>query len=733
MAPALLALLLALAGFSLPAQAVFRFTSEVSATASDGTSATSKVTLTLAPGLVWHATFVACPGKGGASTPQAFYAMRGGLFGLYEGEAMCFGVLKHHGSASAGGRTLSGPGSNQQNSSGSAWTLQEDAARFTRTQDGGVIRCTPEVYLDEGPPEFALLGPGAYDFGSEGDDRYHALMTFRLTNEDLKNLQKMRKTQEGTFTSEDGYCTQRYKLTLEGVPPEDETEISVEVEEETYLGWEPEGQLAAPEQPGNSLLVKVSAHKKGDPSTARRAKLTISLPHVSKNPGVCMNWPAESAAGREGLRFRTDDFTADGPLRFVDITHLESTEEVDKVEFRVHAYDYGAWGTLRVAGKDPTGSEVTVKTRGKDTPDLSIPLDENGNRVADAWEERMGVRGLGASSDEDDQPAGKPGTRGDGLSLYEEYRGFTVKGEHVRTDARKKDLFVCDTTQLGEAAIGFFAKLTGLTVHRVTQDELGASSRVINRQSVPETHALDQHGLLIKRAPAGMKDPEAIGAPAGVDPGPPGNTEYIALPETDYVHDNAQVVVKGAQGAMSASIGVLAHELCHGVGVSHHGDATILAAQWEWEQGVTGGWRLMETLMGGDGKTAMGAGTEIHAFSEAGQELKPGDELPSEGGLKGLFHVFWKAGPSKEGTEGSGVSHCIMCYTIGRAYCSKTPGVRYVIPPQERVRDPFSMVLCDTAKGSGTNDPGHSPESHHGDAARGNCKAQIVVSDKYMK
>lgn len=726
----LLGLLLAM---GLGAQPVFTFTTEATATSSDGTSASSKVTVTLAPGSQWHGYFGTNYGGVDTRSPQKLYKLRGGLYGLREAEPMCFGILSHKGSARAGLRTLSGPGSIQQSSSGGMWTLNEDAARFTRTKDGGVFTCGPVVYQDEEPPEFGLLGPGAYDFGSAGTERYRNLLTFHLTDEDLRNLNRLRKVQEGSFTSTDGGVTQRFKLTLEGAPPEDETEISVEVEEETYLRWEPKGQLKAPREPGNNLQVTVRAHKKGDPSTPRRAKLTISVPSVSKNPGVCMNWPAESAASKEGLRFKAEDFAADGPLRFVDIAHLESTEEVEKVTFRVHAYDFGAWGTLRVAGKDLTGREVSVKTRGKDTPDLSIPLDENSNRVADAWEQRMDAMGLRGFSDEDDQPAGKPGTQGDGLSLYEEYRGFSVKGEHLRTDPRKKDVFVCDTTQLGEAGIGFFAKLTELTVHRVTQEELGASSRVINRQSVAETHVVDQHGLLIKRAPAGMKDPEAVGTPKGVDPGPPGNTEYIALPETDYVHDHAQLLVKGAQGAMAASIGVLAHELCHGVGVSHHGDATILAVQWTWEQGPTGAWRLMETLMDGDGKTALGAGTEIHAFREDGQALKPGDDLPSEGGIKGLFHVFWKAGPSKEGTEGSGVSHCIMCYTIGRAFCSKTPGVRYVIPPQERVRDPFAMVLCDTAKGSGTNDPGHAPESHHGDAARGNCKAQIVVSDKYMK
>ena len=443
----LLALFVALVGVSLRAQGVFHLTTELSASASDGTSASSKVTVTLAPGTVWHGWFGTNYGGEDIRTPQKLHARRGGLYGLRESEPMCFGILSHKGSAQAGGRSLGGPGSIQQSSSGSMWSLKEDAARFTRDKNGGVLKCTPQVYLDEEPPEFGLLGPGSYPFGSEGDDRYHALLTFRFSNEDLRNLQKVRKVQEGSFTSEDGTVTQRYKLTLEGAPPEDETEVTVTVDE-AFDTWKPEANLKAPEKPGNALTFKVEVHKKGQPGVARKAKLLVSLPKVSKNQGICGNWPKE-ASPEEGLRFWADDCPKEQGLLFNNRTTLESDAPLEKATFRVRSFDYGAWGTLKVTAKSEEGKDLKVTLRGKDTGELDLPLDEDRNRIADAWE-RSTAYGKARTWDED-TVAGQD-AKGDGITLYDEYRGIVApegKGgrEFRRLSPNHKEIFLLDPSQ----------------------------------------------------------------------------------------------------------------------------------------------------------------------------------------------------------------------------------------------------------------------------------------------
>ena len=72
------------------------------------------------------------------------------------------------------------------------------------------------------------------------------------------------------------------------------------------------------------------------------------------------------------------------------------------------------------------------------------------------------VRGKYADSkpteDKDSMPAGNQ-YAGDGLSAYEEYRGFMVHGKHRRTDWKLKDVFIWDRDSMG---LGDFPFASGL-------------------------------------------------------------------------------------------------------------------------------------------------------------------------------------------------------------------------------------------------------------------------------
>jgi hypothetical protein len=57
---------------------------------------------------------------------------------------------------------------------------------------------------------------------------------------------------------------------------------------------------------------------------------------------------------------------------------------------------------------------------------VDIPVDENENHIADYWEDLRDPPSREPFSDDDDTPVGN-GTKGDGLSLYEEYRGLMVR------------------------------------------------------------------------------------------------------------------------------------------------------------------------------------------------------------------------------------------------------------------------------------------------------------------
>ncbi|HWA25164.1 MAG TPA: hypothetical protein VG734_05765 [Lacunisphaera sp.] len=517
-----------------------------------------------------------------------------------------------------------------------------------------------------------------------------------------------------------GYlCRRPMRLTWSVERWEDEDAPEVIVEPVDYENWWPKGNLDRPEEPGNDLQVKFRVQAANDPAQMRRAYLDLSIPYVSKNPGVCMNWPAEGAESKEGIRFKAEDFPEDGPWTFVDEFHVTSRDAVETANVRVHAYDYGAWATLRVTATVPGGAQGKVKILGKETPDLTIPQDDDGNRVADSWEEAIGAKGRTAPSDDDDKPAGKPGTNGDGLTMYEEYRGFVVKGTHIRTDPKRKDVFVCDTTEKAGAGIDLFRQATQLEVHKVMADEMGNETKIVNRNSDPATHSIDQHGIRIVFGNKQTTDPITQSADGSGRFGPPVMTSEIELPPAWSF-------------AGADSTGDVAHELAHAVGLAHHGDKEMEAKFWTWEADNDGNWQLYEQDVdtSGDKPKWQPGRKAITVFFEKG--LKPlthGDSLP--------LHFTWIASRQGwliwiggKGSQFSGDQECLMRYPDKQAYKSLTQAdtVRY-IPDESQWKQ--RTRLCENATGTGVNESSHQPQSRYGDATLGNCRGQLVVNDKY--
>jgi len=107
----------------------------------------------------------------------------------------------------------------------------------------------------------------------------------------------------------------------------------------------------------------------------------------------------------------------------------------------VRCLDYGGWACLigYVIGFFGEGAARRI-----DAPDLfvvDIPVDENDNHIADHWEDLIDPPSRDPLSDDDNFREGD-GTDGDGLSLYEEYRGLMIRGTWHSLDPWIKDMFV---------------------------------------------------------------------------------------------------------------------------------------------------------------------------------------------------------------------------------------------------------------------------------------------------
>ncbi len=214
-----------------------------------------------------------------------------------------------------------------------------------------------------------------------------------------------------------------------------------------YDAWIPEGDIENPDKPGNDFFIEATVVKKGTKTpTGGKVNLTYTLTDVSKEPGVCTNWPDKGASKDPDLKFLAARNTE---VTVTSDAAAKTPKPVDHARVVVTAFDFGAHGQLQVKATDENEAPVPVvfETR-RDAP-VPIPKDEDGNTIADAWDEEHGTSGQDAEWDEDDDPPGQR-RNGDGFTAYEEYRGFRTKDDdsttkgHVRTEPKKKDLFVYD-------------------------------------------------------------------------------------------------------------------------------------------------------------------------------------------------------------------------------------------------------------------------------------------------
>jgi hypothetical protein len=479
-----------------------------------------------------------------------------------------------------------------------------------------------------------------------------------------------------------------YTLTPAG---EEDLRLEIETTDE-YREWRPS---AAPDGgAGRPLALKATVvTTSGKPPSLAVESFFWELAGTSREPGISMNYPAGAQDDRFDL-----ELASDSPFAVVS-SDRQRVERIMRGEgfsdtIRVVPFDWGAWGELKVAAVMTDGTRLTGRLKGSSEDVVRLPKRSARSKIADFWKEEKGVRGADDADDEQD-PAGD-GTPGDGLTLYEEYRGFYEDGRHIDGNPHKKDLFVQNGAgDWWRPGIELFRRVTGLQVHgRLLPQEM-PESRIINGNRRQAPRVTDQHAVIIR------PDPSIIGyAEAAGGPGNPKMIKAIRVPQQT--------------GSLPAAYWarVLAHELLHAVNVYHHGETETVVTWFESPAG-----QLVEFASGGAYE-----GTPIRALKEDGTEVTetllerfrrlPGGRFKLiRGEMNGLH---------------SGFENCLLRYDTAETYASRSrPGVRYVVT--EKVPD----SICTTPQGTGVNAQGRRPESRYGDAAptRGDCQHQILVTD----
>lgn len=383
--------------------------------------------------------------------------------------------------------------------------------------------------------------------------------------------------------------------------------------------------------------------------------------------------------------------------------------------------DGAAIGVLTATAELEDGRPIRGVIKGSGNSErLAIPDRDDGSDIAKGWKKDHGVSSLRDSDDEEDQPMGD-GKKGDGLTLWEEYRGF-VQGEMWRDDCdpRKKDLFI--ENLIGDkvkAGIDLFGKTTGIVIHdKLIPNDERRSDRVINFNARSDRHVTDQHCLVLRAnrdlgetTLGRIEDASFFDVVLG-RLGPPKNV--------DWVNVSSVLLGKAKQYPNSnypkKLMSTIAHELSHAVGIYHHGQGD-LGVEWAVKE-VNGKPQIFE-----DGRL-------IQVFSEGMARL------PITGVY--LFSDYPNGDKKYQITLGmpqgqnSGYEDCWMRYKTASSYPyrDQPEDVRIWIPDSDTKA---AMTLCNSRDGVDFNSSAHKPHSRFGSSAQGSgdCIHQFVVSDRW--
>jgi hypothetical protein len=199
--------------------------------------------------------------------------------------------------------------------------------------------------------------------------------------------------------------------------------------------------------------------------------IRYTLYDVSREPGRCMN-----DKDPDWYDTRLDFFIEPNLNAMLNVSadSLSAEGSGDITFVTIGCNDYGAYGKISVQVKID-GQWMYAKDEKSSSNYINLPYDADGNNIADTWELDNKVLGKPASWDEDSTPKNQK-KDGDGMTNYEEYRGFFLSKtqggpvEHVRTDPNKKEMFVIDDGHLLSKKA--WEKASGITVYFLTQNEV---------------------------------------------------------------------------------------------------------------------------------------------------------------------------------------------------------------------------------------------------------------------
>lgn len=313
-----------------------------------------------------------------------------------------------------------------------------------------------------------------------------------------------------------------------------------------------------------AYVVEAGGNARVVPPPANVTEASFTLKETSAFHGAAGNWPVSGGSTAPDFHLGPGFGTSVLTVPF----GTDHTARVDLV-----ASDYGGFTKVEVT---PDGG-TTVKT-------IQIPQDNDGNLLPDAGWMASG-RGqitphaqMDPAADLDldpTTPAAFPGRGrfGDGLSIYEEYRGFMARGRHIRTDPSRKDLFISSDVLMSDIE---YADQLPLTVHRINGPETGlnveyGSDPQINFNQTNHRSTGNIPGHSRQKAVRVKKETTDTACLLGAAPRGDRTSPNEAAPVEIYVSEHNSMCIPGAtpfqiRNELRRTIG---HEVGHAIHICH--------------------------------------------------------------------------------------------------------------------------------------------------------------------
>jgi len=534
-------------------------------------------------------------------------------------------------------------------------------------------------------------------------------------------------------------------------------ELRLEITSSKYDTWRPSaepgpqscvGCASGAPKPGESIEFTAAVKRaSGQPAQVQVDRFVWELTGTSREPGIALNSPPILTDEYMGPDLKLD--TQPGQLATGSDGQKVERSSPASPEDRavVLPYDWGGWSTLQVTAYLKDGRKLVGKYQGSQEEGVRLPKRAD-SFIADAWKNQTGASGADQDDKETD-PAGEDGCDGDGLTLYEEYRGFYENGKHIEGNPKRKDLFIFNKCgAVAEPGITLFQSLTGLQVHKdLREDErnysIDGDYTAINGHFDKGPHRVVQHRVEITwcgTSRGGGGGTKALNVtfsdshhmrPKDVE------NVYVERPDSRYWTQQYGVSTDDQPRQFDVA---LAHELLHTVGVDHHGEGDNTVRFQAFAAGATPNptghaawlfWNtdIVVTLLDEATGTDIGESSASRALRTADLAAQLKDVPPAVQALmEGPDWLVQNYQIGVENGESSGDENCVMRYWLSDAYPKKgTERTLYLVPPGT---EPVGTQICTSPAGKTIN-ADRKPQPRYFNAAetRGSCKFWVCVND----